>query len=84
MIVRRVTQILWIYLDDTYKPLWEENCKNKLESQECKEFCENVSEDTDPEGVCSSDARIQRATRKTVEAGASTIGLIGGAIGPIY
>ena len=70
-------------LNEVYKPLWDEKCKNKLESQECKEFCENVSEDTDPLGVCSSNSRTQRATAETVSTGVSGLGMLAGIGGGI-
>ena len=67
-------------LDEDYRKLFDENCEN-LESQECKDFCDNTDESTDPPGICSQDNRTQRATRLTVEAGVTPLAMAGTALG---
>ena len=67
-------------LDENYRKLFDENCEN-LESQECKDFCNNTDESSDPLGICSQDNRTQRATRQTVQAGVTPIAMAGTALG---
>ena len=68
-------------LKEPYRPLWDEKCKDKLESQDCKDFCESTDETSDPPGVCSQNNRTQRATRQTVETGVTPIAMAATAAG---
>jgi len=68
-------------LKEPYRPLWDEKCKDKLESQDCKDFCESTDETSDPPGVCSQNNRTQRATRQTVEAGVTPVAMAATAAG---
>lgn len=68
-------------LKEPYRPLWDEKCKDKLDSQDCKDFCESTDESSDPPGVCSQNNRTQRATRQTVETGVTPIAMAATAAG---